>query len=469
MTISLQEALRQNSVGHSEGTPRGVPSGYAWYEGVYKAAAAPPAGFSSVTAWGQVYEDSGEPASSVAAAKVQVANAKTYVHLKSTGEWLLVQDQPQTGIAGGFFRTDFAGQSALSMPVTKSADGTATFAAPPAGYNNHFWPTARGTFAANNVDAVYVQMDMRVTDPGVNLVGQVGADWWRSSSAPFVHGFSNNPTAGTANWIDLSTEWRTLSFTSSNAILQADPPSVLIGGPVNIPDPSKPTTPTSPELPTTPTTPEPPKGDNMLVNGSFEAASVAAGQWADFDAIAGWTAVSGGTIELWNSLNGVRATDGSNFGELDFLGAQDGLFQTITTEAGQKYDLSFDARSRLGMTPATTAMEVLWNDSVVARVLPANQWDSHTFTVTGTGGQDRLTLREAAGQGRDGLGALYDNVSLVPTEPVGSVRTLDQSMALMTQYSAGASDALGAGASTVPQGANQESTAPLLTQTHQLS
>ena len=124
--------------------------------------------------------------------------------------------------------------------------------------------------------------------------------------------------------------------------------------------------------------------------------------------------MTGGTIELWNSLNNVKATDGSNFGELDFMGGRDGFYQTVKTNAGQSYELSFDARSRPDWAGLNSSIEVLWNDQVVATVPPGSNWETHRFSVTGTGGQDRLTFREAAGQGAaDGHGALYDNVSLV--------------------------------------------------------
>ena len=129
--------------------------------------------------------------------------------------------------------------------------------------------------------------------------------------------------------------------------------------------------------------------------------------------VPGWTAISGSAIELWNNLIGVDATNGQNFGELDYLGRQDGFYQDVKTVAGQKYDLSFDARSRPGFTSATTSMDVLWNGSLVATVPPGDSWQNYDFTVVGTGGQDRLTFREVAGQGSDGLGALYDNVALV--------------------------------------------------------
>jgi hypothetical protein len=166
-----------------------------------------------------------------------------------------------------------------------------------------------------------------------------------------------------------------------------------------------------------------PSGANLLVNGSFEASTVRAGNWAGFDAVAGWTALSGGQIELWNALNGVTATNGSNFGELDYLAARDGFYQTVQTTAGQRYTLSFDARSRAGVSAATTTIEVLWNDTVVATVPPGTDWSTYNFSVTGTGGADRLTFREAQSQSADGLGALYDNISLVAstTAPADTV------------------------------------------------
>ena len=67
--------------------------------------------------------------------------------------------------------------------------------------------------------------------------------------------------------------------------------------------------------------------------------------------IPGWTAISGGTIELWRALNGVNASDGFNFAELDYRTAFDGFQQVVQTSAGQTYTLTFDARLR----PSTSA------------------------------------------------------------------------------------------------------------------
>ncbi|WP_245283509.1 Ig-like domain-containing protein [Bradyrhizobium sp. URHD0069] len=504
---------------------------------MYKPAgnSAPPSDFTSVTGWGQVYQKAGAPAYTNPNATVDVANAQTYVHLKSTGEWVLVQNQATTGIAGGHFVADFSGNAAIGMQVNTLPGGSAALDTPPSGYNDHFWPSSRGTFAPGTVDAVYVQMDMKVSDPNLHLVANIGADWWRDANADFQSGFNNNPGAGISNWVDLSTQWSTLGFYStSTAQFQGDLPPPLAGSaetppPAGLPDTEPPAAPqiasftpdtgtvgdkitsasvltltgtaeagstvkmfdgttqigtaktgangawslataelstgahnftatatdaagntgsaSSPlnvnvEAASLPPVASPPaSGANLLVNGSFEASPLSANHWEGFSSIPGWTALTGGTIELWNDLNGVKATDGGNFGELDFLGARDGFHQTVKTDAGQNYDLSFDAQSRPGFTSATTAIEVLWNDSLVATVPPGSTWETYNFAVTGTGGDDRLTFREASGQSADGLGALYDNVSLVP---VGSGSSVQQSavtettraMDLVKQFSA---------------------------------
>ncbi len=621
MAISVSDIIAQNTIGYSEGKPVGVPASYAWYNGLYRPVgySGPPSDFTSVTGWGQVYQKAGAPAYSNPNATIDVANAKTYVHLKATGEWVLVQNQANNQIAGAHFVADFSGNSAIAMKIGSQTAGSATMATPPAGYNDHFWPSARGIYAAGAVDAVYVQMDMKVSDPNLQLIANVGADWWRTPSVGYANGMTNNPGAGMSNWVELSTQWTTLGFYSSTtAQFQADLPPPLEGVVTEVPKPTitlfsadsgvvgdgitnasvlkltgtaqaglavnvfdgsqllgttkadasgawtfttaqltstshsftakaisasgstsiasttltvqvdtiAPTAPkllsfspdtgvvgdgktdatvikltgtaeagsavkvfdgatqigtvrTDPQgswsLVTGPlstathtfsatatdvagnsstassplnvrvdgdgTSTPPVTGENLLVNGSFEASAVKSSWFAGFSTIPGWSAVSGGTIELWNNLNGVKATNGVNFGELDYLGADDGLYQNVLTIQGQSYDLSLDARSRPGFTGATCSMEILWNDTVVARVPPGSSWQTYNFTVTGTGGSDRLTIREVAGQGGDGLGALYDNVSLVAKQPItsasqASLAQASRAVDLINQYSA---------------------------------
>jgi hypothetical protein len=577
MAISISELNKQNTVGQSEGFPLGVPQSYSWYQGWNAGGQmTPPAGFTAVEGWGQVYPEVGASTSANANANVEVANAKTYVHIKATGQWVLVQDQSQLGLTGGHFVADFAGNSGYAMQVTPLAGGGTSFDAPAAGYNDHFWYGSRGTYGADTVDAVYVQMDMRVTDPNAKLVGMVGVDWWRDASAPYLDDHSNNPGIGGTNWVELSTQWKTLGYYSmSTAEFQANLPPSLQGSaqtpPVVSPDTVAPAAPkitaftpdtgtagdkitdadqltlsgtaeagstvkvldgttvigsakagaggtwsiasaqlasgthnfianatdtagnvssassplnvkinaatatppettppvaSSPE--TTPPVASPPatSSDNLLVNGSFESSSLApleTGRWGAFSSVPGWTAISGSAIELWNNLNGVQAADGQNYGELDYKSAQDGFYQDVKTVAGQKYDLSFDARSRPGSTSSTTTMEVLWNGSVVATVPPGDAWKNYDFSVVGTGGQDRLTFREAAGQGSDGLGALYDNVALVAkpasATSAATLTSADHSIDLMKHFAATSFASTGPSLSTATTGASANNSA----------
>lgn len=546
MALSISDAIVQNTLGQSEGYPLGVPTSYDWYGGVYKPSggSVPPTGFSAVTGWGQVYQEAGEPIYTNPNAWVEVANAKTYVHL-TTGEWVLVQDQATSQLAGAHFASNFSGNYAIPMSSTSTGDASIAFAPPPNGYNDHFWPQARGTYDSGMVDAVYVTMDMRVSDANLNLVANVGADWWRSVSAGFVGDLSNNPGAGMSNWVELSTNWSTLSFYScSTEQFKADPPPLFDGalettpkitsffpddgqagdgitsanvltlagtasagstvivfdgtvqigtvtanasgewtfmtgqlsdGTHNFIAKTAGSSTASPVFNVQVDTPPLASGPNLLVNGSFEESSVGANRWAGFSSVPGWTALAGGTIELWNNLNGVQASDGEVFGELDFLGGTDGFSQAVQTVAGQSYMLSFDARSRPGTGSATCTVEVLWNDKLVATVPPGTSWETFSFTVTGTGGKDKLTFREAQGESADGLGALYDNISLVAAAPaatptiasIGAGDTTasagaDPTIALLGQYAAGSFAEVGVGSGATGTGDQSQTLAQTL-------
>jgi hypothetical protein len=186
-----------------------------------------------------------------------------------------------------------------------------------------------------------------------------------------------------------------------------------LGGSTTSPPPIKPTPPSEP-IPTDPTAP--PTGTNLLKNGSFEQASSTPGQHTAMKSMPGWTAISGGTIEVWNAHNGVKATHGTDFVELDYRRDRgvDGIAQGVQTQAGQEYTFTLDARTRPGHTAATNQIEVVWNGKVQT-ITPTGSWDDHSVKVVGTGGVDNLIVREVASQSKDGYGALIDNLRLVET------------------------------------------------------
>ncbi|MCS3501742.1 hypothetical protein M2189_008747 [Bradyrhizobium japonicum] len=266
MDFSVSELIKQNTPGNSEGFPAGVPPSYNWYQGWNDGGLwSPPADFTAVEGWGQVYSKVGEPPYSNPDATVEVANAKTYVRIKQAGEWTLVQDQARTQLTGGHFVPDFVGNVAIPMKATPLAGATVAFDAPPAGYNNHFWYKARGTYPAGVVDAVYVQMEMRVTDPNLRLVAMVGADWWRDARAPYLDDHSNNPGVGGSNWIELSTQWKTIGFYSMSADgFFASPAPPLRGL-------AKETLPPRPQTPTR-------SGENFIQDGPAQLAPLSSKQ-----------------------------------------------------------------------------------------------------------------------------------------------------------------------------------------------
>ncbi len=56
---------------------------WGWYDGVLKVFSAPPSNFTAVTGWGSGLSGGGRgPLLRIRTAKVEVANSKTYVHLK---------------------------------------------------------------------------------------------------------------------------------------------------------------------------------------------------------------------------------------------------------------------------------------------------------------------------------------------------------------------------------------------------
>ena len=159
-----------------------------------------------------------------------------------------------------------------------------------------------------------------------------------------------------------------------------------------------------------------------IINGSFEANSVTGGAWSPIAAasVPGWQSLNGEAIEHWDSgHNGVASTDGNNHIELDYRGAEgqlDGIYQDLQTEAGVSYDLTFDIRSRSSNSNSDDeAVVVEWNGvktSVIGyRADSPGQWTTHTVTVVGTGGNDRLLFRESGSAGAsDGTGPLLDNI-----------------------------------------------------------
>ena len=91
-----------------------------------------------------------------------------------------------------------------------------------------------------------------------------------------------------------------------------------------------------------------PTSANFIANGGFENPDVAQGKWKYFtdSGVPGW---NGSNMEIWDDFNGVTASEGEQFAELNAHpgdGNAFSIYQDFTTVANQWYDLSFAYRAR---------------------------------------------------------------------------------------------------------------------------
>jgi hypothetical protein len=222
---ALAEAIAQNTKAKNQAHPAGVPKSWTWYSGKSGRSAAAPApnGFSAVTGWGVIYPEAEQPQRRLDA-NVVIAGFATYLH-RTSGGWIEVQNQTNDTLEGGHFAADFANNASSPLPAETLPDGSVKIDAPEPDYNDHFWLTPRGTFEPGTVDGVFVTMKLKTTQSDANLIGAIGADWWRNSSAEFKAGFSNNPGVGQSNFVRLTANWQTLYYYSiSTAQLEHDVP-----------------------------------------------------------------------------------------------------------------------------------------------------------------------------------------------------------------------------------------------------
>ncbi|MBR0953611.1 hypothetical protein [Bradyrhizobium canariense] len=228
-SLSIDCVVSQNS-GYDTGLyPDGVQIYFSWYPGGPAATGktAPPADFSSLTGWGQIYPQVG---ASNSAASIYLKDYRVYVHL-TDGGWQLLQDQAANSVGGGHYAATFANNSSSAMSLVVQSDGSVKMNSPASGYNDHFWIEPRGSYAPGTVNGVFSIAQLRTDGASANLIANFGGDWWRNGSAPYLYRngvFVNNPGIGMGAWVKLTTSYQYFFFTTmTKPQLQADPPPPL--------------------------------------------------------------------------------------------------------------------------------------------------------------------------------------------------------------------------------------------------
>lgn len=166
---------------------------------------------------------------------------------------------------------------------------------------------------------------------------------------------------------------------------------------------------------------------NLIANGSFEQLPLGydlpSGSYAIYGSIPGWTASYGG-IEVRNDVAGV-AQDGDNFVELDAYSNSRMFSQTVATEIGAAYTLSYYYSPRPGVAEASNGIEMYVNDVkkdfITAYNPSSNPWVQRTFTIYGTGSD---VIAFVAVGDSDSYGGSIDNVSMERASAVPEPMTL---------------------------------------------
>jgi hypothetical protein len=192
--------------------PHGVPPSYDWANGPRPRRSAPPADFTAVTAWGQLYRCAGAP-----------ADRDDTIELRDLQLWTLIggrwkQAQQPSVVDGSSFPESYMGRPVAARVVARGR--TSTSVRMRAGYNFHFWPgTGRVRFDARKVQALAVIVTARRIAHGRAsgcVALNVGADYWRSISAPAA-GSANANDAGIGRFKRVTRRWRAFSMTTASA------------------------------------------------------------------------------------------------------------------------------------------------------------------------------------------------------------------------------------------------------------
>ncbi|KZN63659.1 DUF642 domain-containing protein [Pseudoalteromonas luteoviolacea] len=150
--------------------------------------------------------------------------------------------------------------------------------------------------------------------------------------------------------------------------------------------------------------------NNLVSNGSFEQSGNITGTWKLFNELPGWQR-SGARFEIQTDRLGlIQPQEGSQYLELDST-SNYSAYQTLATEAGKRYVISFYYSPRVANNAQTNQATVSWNGQVVANLNGTSRgWQHVTVTVTADSTQSTLAF---SGSGTsDSYGALLDNVSV---------------------------------------------------------
>ncbi len=168
--------------------------------------------------------------------------------------------------------------------------------------------------------------------------------------------------------------------------------------------------------------------NNLVVNGGFENPDMSddpatrnSRLFIDPDTIPGWSG-NGEKVTLIESNVSQTTDEGDQWLRIDYYDdVIEGIYQDIQTVAGQTYVLSFDSATQRHTAQIENEIEVYWQGNLLGTVKPFSWgWNTYSFVVTGSGGEDRLEFRETSSPNLHGYGRgnQIDHVRLFEADAV---------------------------------------------------
>lgn len=179
---------------------------------------------------------------------------------------------------------------------------------------------------------------------------------------------------------------------------------------------------------------------NLLVDGSFESITQAAGTWNTYTSVPGWTvtkangsATSTG-LEVRNNVAGT-AEDGHNFIELDGY-ENDAIKQSFATVVGHEYEVSFWFADRAGV--AASSLGFLANVTSGASssgtgfgAIGDNGSAWHLITLDFVAGSTSSIFSIKGTGTSDSLGTSFDNFSVIAVPEPGTMGLFAAGLAML--------------------------------------
>lgn len=176
---------------------------------------------------------------------------------------------------------------------------------------------------------------------------------------------------------------------------------------------------------------------NLVKNGSFENTSNisalgghgSSNTWQIYSTIPNWSASK--NVEIWTNNFIVPAYDGNNVLELNAhstnFGGQFSIFQTISTDIGQTYNLSFVGRRRDANSDEGFSVSIGDLFVPVTNQL-AGQWNEYNYQFKAVSNVSMLTFT-SLDNGRDTTGNIFDDVQVTPVSEPSTLLMLGLALA----------------------------------------